>query len=355
MSRDLLAATADLVAVASESFDEGQITDRIESELRAMSHLEVDRVGDNLVARTNLGRATRVILAGHTDTVPANGNAVPRIEGDVLWGLGSADMKSGLAVMGALADAHTEPAVDVSYVFYAREEVAAVHSGLAELFELRPDLLEGDVALLGEPTDGQIEAGCQGTMRLRLVLHGARAHIARAWMGRNAIHRLAPLLTAVAAHEPRRPEILGCRYHEALQFVRVDGGVSGNVVPDRVELDLVHRFAPDRSPSEAEEFVRDLIEPFLEQSDQVDVVDTSSGALPAVDHPVVATMISRHELGVTAKLGWTDVARFAERGVPAVNFGPGDPTVAHTAEERVHRNSIERTYAALDDLLRNGI
>lgn len=355
MKVDLLDLTAQLVAVPSESFTEVELTDHIEAELRGMEHLDVTRVGDNLVARTNLGRAMRVVLAGHTDTVPANGNADPRIDGEVLWGLGSADMKSGLAVMCALAGAHTEPAVDVSYVFYAREEVAAVHSGLAELFELRPDLLEGDVAILGEPTDGQIEAGCQGTLRLRVVLHGARAHTARAWMGRNAIHRLGPLLDAVAVHEPRRPEILGCVYHEALQVVRVAGGVSGNVVPDRVEIDLVHRFAPDRSPAQAEEFVLNLIAPFVETADEVELIDVSPAARPAVDHPVVRALIDRHDLMVTAKLGWTDVARFAERGVPAVNFGPGDPTVAHTAEERVHRDSIERTFSALDDMLRNGI
>ncbi len=355
MSIDLLQLTADLVSVPSESFQEGPLTDRIERELSSLSHLEVTRVGDNVVARTSLGRPSRVVLAGHTDTVPANNNATPRIDGDVLWGLGAADMKAGLAVMQTLAATHVEPAVDVSYVFYAREEVAAVHSGLGELFELRPDLLEGDVAILGEPTDGQIEAGCQGTMRLRIVLKGARAHLARAWMGRNAIHRLGPLLASVDSYEPRRPEILGCTYHESLQVVRVEGGVSGNVVPDHVELDLGHRFAPDRSPEQAEVFVRDLIDPFLEPGDLVELIDASPAARPAVDHPVIASMIERRGLDVTAKLGWTDVARFAERGVPAVNFGPGDPTLAHTAEERVRRDSIERSFAALDELLRDGI
>lgn len=355
MSIDLLQLTADFMAVPSESFQEGPLTDRIEGDLRSLSHLEVTRVGDNLVARTMLDRPTRVVLAGHTDTVPANNNATPRIDGDVLWGLGAADMKSGLAVMHALASVHVDPAVDVTYVFYAREEVASVHSGLGELFELRPDLLEGDVAILGEPTDGHIEAGCQGTMRMRIVLKGARAHLARAWMGRNAIHRLGPLLDAVASYEPRRPEILGCTYHDALQVVRVEGGVSGNVVPDHVEVDLGHRFAPDRSPGQAEEFVRDLIDPFLESGDLVELIDCSPAARPAVDHPVVASMIERRDLGVTAKLGWTDVARFAERGVPAVNFGPGDPTLAHTAEERVLRDSVERSFLALDELLRDGI
>jgi succinyl-diaminopimelate desuccinylase len=351
---DLLQLTADLIAVPSESFSEGAITDLLESDLRGLSHLEVTRVGDNLVARTRLGRPVRVVLAGHTDTVPANGNAEPRIEGDVLWGLGSSDMKSGLAVMWELARRHVEPAVDVTYVFYAREEVASVHSGLGELFDARPDLLEGDVAVLGEPTDGQIEAGCQGTMRFRVTLRGARAHTARAWMGRNAIHRLGGLLSAIEQVEPRRPEILGCAFHEALQVVRVEGGVAGNVVPDRVEIDLGHRFAPDRTPEQAEEWVRALLAPFLESDDTVELVDASPAAWPAVDHPCIAALIDRHHLAVRSKLGWTDVARFAERGVPAVNLGPGDSTLAHTAEEHVRGESLERTFAALDDLLTAG-
>lgn len=355
MTTDLLQLTADLVAVRSESFAEAPLVDLLEADLRTLDHLEVTRVGDNLVARTHLDRSTRLVLAGHTDTVPANGNAEPRLDGDVLWGLGSSDMKSGLAVMWHLARTHTAPALDVTYVFYAREEVAAVHSGLGELFEVRPDLLEGDVAILGEPTDGQIEAGCQGTMRFRIELAGARAHTARAWMGRNAIHRLGGLLSAIAEVEPRRPEILGCQFHEALQVVRVEGGVAGNVVPDRVEIDLGHRFAPDRTPEEAQAWVRSVIDPFLEPDDVVELVDLSPAAWPAIDHPCIAALMERHGLGVRSKLGWTDVARFAERGVPAVNLGPGDSTLAHTAEERVHRDSIERTHAALDELLRVGI
>ena len=191
---DLLARTADLVSVASESFQEAELVARIEAELRELDHLEVTRIGDNLVGRTDHSTGRRLVLAGHTDTVPANGNAVPKVDGDVLWGVGSADMKGGLAVMLESASRHTDPAVDVTYVFYAREEVASEHSGLAELLAARPDLLVGDLALLGEPTDGAIEAGCQGSVRVRVTLAGRRAHTARAWMGRNAIHRLGDLL-----------------------------------------------------------------------------------------------------------------------------------------------------------------
>ena len=351
-SPDVFGLAADLVAIASESFHEGPLVDWLEAELRKLAHLEVTRVGDNVVARTHLGRATRLILGGHTDTVAANGNAAARVVDDVLWGVGSADMKGGLAVMLSSARRHTEPAVDVTYVFYAREEVASQHSGLGELFSRRPDLVVGDVALLGEPTDGALEAGCQGSVRVAVTLLGARAHTARAWMGRNAIHRAGPLLDAIAAYEPRQPEISGCRFHEALQTVAIEGGVSGNVVPDRVTVTIAHRFAPDRDAVTAEGHVRAVLAPFLGVGDSVEVLDVAHAAAPSVDHPVVAALIERNALDVTAKLGWTDVARFAAVGIPAANFGPGDPTLAHTADEHVTRSSIERTWVALDDVIR---
>jgi succinyl-diaminopimelate desuccinylase len=351
---DLLALTAELVAIPSESRAEGPITDWFEAELRALDGLEVTRVGDNVVARTDLGRATRLVLAGHTDTVPANGNAEPRLDGDTLWGLGSTDMKGGLAVMLDMARTVTAPAVDVTYVFYAREEIAADESGLEELFVLRPDLMAGDVALLGEPTTSVIEAGCQGTMRVDVTLTGARAHTARAWMGQNAIHRLGDVLARVAEAEWRRPVIDGCEYREALQAVGVEGGIAGNVVPDRATVTLNHRFAPDRTPGEAEAAVRAIVEPALAEGDLVERIDMAPAAAPGLDHPLLAALIERNGLEVRAKLGWTDVARFASRGIPAANFGPGEATIAHTAEERLDREPLIRTADALRDLLTTG-
>ncbi|MCU1371311.1 MAG: Succinyl-diaminopimelate desuccinylase [Ilumatobacteraceae bacterium] len=352
---DLLLLTRDLVAFPSESHREGAFVDWIAEQLAPISSLEVERVGDNLIARTTGSASTRVLLAGHTDTVPANGNAVPRIEGDTLWGLGSTDMKAGLAVMLELARTVTDPAVEVTYVFYAAEEVAAVHNGLGHLFRDRPDLLAADVALLGEPTDATIEAGCQGTMRLKATLHGARAHTARPWMGRNAIHRLGRVLAAVEAVPERRPVIDGCEFREALQAVAVTGGVAGNVIPDLATVTLNHRFAPDRTPEEAEAAVRSVIEPFLEDGDALEVVDLAPAAAPSLDHPVLQALVRRNDLPVRAKLGWTDVARFASHGIPATNFGPGDATIAHMADERVDRAPIERCYAALAELLATGV
>ena len=354
-STDLLGLTAELVAIASVSRQEGPIVDWLTARLEAVPWLELTRVGDNLVARTALGRPMRLILAGHTDTVPPNGNTDPVVAGDRLSGLGSTDMKGGIAVMVELARTVAEPAVDITYIFYAREEVAAAENGLLDLLRERPDLMVADAAILGEPTSSVIEAGCQGTMRISVVLTGERAHTARPWMGRNAIHRAGPLLSAIADTEARQPTIEGCTYREALQVVRVEGGVAGNVVPDRVEMVLNHRFAPDHTPADAEAFARSVVEPYLADGDTFEVVDVAPAAAPGMHHPLLKALQHRHGLAVNAKLGWTDVARFSELGVPAVNFGPGDASIAHTAGEFVTRRDLDAAFAALGDLVRRGV
>ena len=352
---DLLAQTADLVAIPSVSHGEAALADHVVGRLAACDHLAVERVGDNVVARTDRGRDLRVVVAGHLDTVPPDGNAEPKVDGDVLWGLGAADMKGGLAVMLDLAAAIPDPAVDVTWVFYAAEEVAAVHNGLRHLFAERPDLVAGDVALLGEPTGGAIEAGCQGTMRVSVEVAGARAHTARPWMGRNALHRAGKVLAALDDYKARRPVIDGCEYREALQAVFAEGGVAGNVVPDRASVTINHRFAPDRSVDEAFEHVTAVLAPYLEDGDTVELVDAAPAAAPGLTHPVLEALRDRNGLEVRAKLGWTDVSRFAAAGIPAVNFGPGDSTLAHTRDEHLDRESLEVVHAALGDLLRNGV
>ncbi len=353
---DLLELTARLVDIPSESHDETAITSWLETELRRDAPwLVIDRVGLNLVARTQLGREHRLLIAGHTDTVPIKDNVPARRDGDVLWGCGTSDMKSGLAVMLELARTVEAPAIDVTYVFYEAEEVDARFNGLERLVSERPELLAADVALLGEPTDGVIEAGCQGTMRVRVRLAGRRAHTARPWMGRNAIHRAGEVLALLAAYEERRPVIDGCEYREALQAVNIEGGVASNVVPDSVTLLINHRFAPDRTVGAAADHVRALLAGVLDDDDEFEVVDHANGAVPALGHPVMAALIERNALEVRAKLGWTDVARFARLGIPAANFGPGDATIAHMQDERVARGPIERTFMALHDLLTNGV
>jgi succinyl-diaminopimelate desuccinylase len=350
---DLLARTAELVAIPSVSHGEGVLADHVEANLRARPALEVTRIGANVVGRTQLGRTRRVVLAGHLDTVPANQNAAPRLDGDRLWGLGTADMKGGLAVMLELATALSEPAVDVTYAFYAGEEVARDHNGLLAINAVAPDLLQADAAILGEPTCARIEAGCQGVLKVEVEVGGARAHTARPWMGVNAVHRLRPLLAAVEAYRGRQPVIDGCAYREALQAVGVSGGVAGNVVPDRATLTLNHRFAPDRTAVEAEGAVRELLDPLLDpaRGDRLGILEAQPAAAPSLTHPVLAALAAATAAPPRGKLGWTDVAFFAERGIPAVNFGPGDPELAHTAEERVARNDLEQAYAILVKLL----
>jgi succinyl-diaminopimelate desuccinylase len=351
---DLLARTADLVAIPSESHHEAALADHVEARLRALAHVRVDRLGDNVVARTTGGRGLRLVVAGHLDTVPVNDNGTPGIRGDVLWGLGAADMKGGLAVMLELAAAVPEPAIDVTWVFYAGEEVSADHNGLRHLFAQRPDLVAGDAAVLGEPTGAALEVGCQGAMRVRVELRGVRAHTARPWMGRNALHRAGRVLAALDDYVARQPVIDGCTYHEALQAVFVEGGVAGNVVPDRAVVTLNHRFAPDRTSDEALAHVQAVLAPHLTEGDTVTVIDVANAAPPGLTHPLLAALRERNDLEVRAKLGWTDVSRFAAAGIPATNFGPGDAELAHTRDERVDRASLDAVFGALGGLLRNG-
>ena len=342
---DLLAKTADFVNIASVSFEEQGFVDWLAEDLAQIPWLSITRVGDNLIAQTMLGRDQRLILAGHTDTVPVNDNATAQIVGDTLYGLGSSDMKGGLAIFHEIAHRVNEPAVDLTFVFYAREEVAQIHSGLREVIAKRPDLLAADCAILGEPTDGHIEAGCQGSLRFQISLAGARAHTARPWMGRNAIHRAGPLLNALAGYEARRPVLDGCEFIESVQTVGIEGGNAGNVVPDGVMVTVHHRYAPDRSTDEAEQWFRTFIAAFVEDDDTIELIDRTPGCPPSLDHPLLAQLaVGRQK---SAKLGWTDVARFAELGIPATNFGSGDPTVAHTQNEHLHRDSLERTYAGV--------
>jgi succinyl-diaminopimelate desuccinylase len=345
---DLLLLTAALVAVPSPSHREEALAVAVEQRMRTRApRLTVDRVGENVIVRTDLGRERRVVLGGHLDTVPPNGNERPRLDGDVLHGLGSADMKSGLAVLLRLAEelsAEVDRAHhDVTLVFYEGEEVAEEHNGLRRLFAERPDLLTGDFAILLEPTDCWVEAGCQGTLHVRASFDGVRAHSARPWIGRNAIHEAAPALARVAAHEADTVEVDGLSYRESVEIVAIEAGVARNVVPDSCSFVVNRRFAPAYTVDDAIEQMRIL----LGDADELEVLNVSPAAPPNLAHPLVAGFIDTLALDVRPKLGWTDVARFASRGVPAVNFGPGDPELAHTAGELVTRVSIERAYEVL--------
>ena len=329
------------------------MADLVEERLLGCDWLGVTRLGNNVVARTALGRPQRLVLAGHLDTVLPNHNEEPKVDGDTLWGLGAADMKGGLAVMLDLAVATPTPSIDLTWCFYACEEVGRADSGLLELWSERPDLLAGDAAILGEPTSALVEAGCQGTMRVRVTLRGVRAHTARPFTGRNAIHRLGPLLTTVAAWESRTVVLDGCTYVEQLQAVAVDGGVAGNVVPDTASVTLNFRYAPDRVMAEADEYLRQLLGSSFSE-DEGDIwllIDGADGAPPSLDHPLLAALVDATATAPRAKVGWTDVASFWEHGVPAANFGPGDPLLAHHPDEHVTRAQLERARTVLAALI----
>lgn len=335
----VVALTAAMVDIASVSGDERMLADALERTLTAHApHLEVLRDGDAIVARTHLGRAQRVIIAGHIDTVPINNNVPSRLEGDAttgtLHGRGTVDMKGGCAVMLALAVELTEPLHDVTWVWYDHEEVEASLNGLGRLARTRPELLEADFAILGEPSNAGIEGGCNGTLRIELRAEGRRAHSARAWMGVNAIHALAPALDLLAGFEPETIEVDGLAYREGLNAVGVRGGVAGNVIPDEAVLTVNYRFAPDKTVAEAEQRLRDLFGGVAREL-TVTVTDASGGARPGLDAALAQHFVTAVGGTPAPKYGWTDVARFAELGIPAVNYGPGDPSLAHTDDERV--------------------
>ncbi|WP_106185737.1 succinyl-diaminopimelate desuccinylase [Umezawaea tangerina] len=336
LSADPVDLTAALVDVPSVSGDEAELADLVERSLREQApHLEVVRSGNSVLARTNLGRAERVVFAGHLDTVPINDNMPSRREGDVLHGCGTVDMKGGDAVMLHLAATLREPRHDLTFVFYDCEEIEASRNGLGRVERDLPEWLRGGLAIVCEPSDGVVEAGCQGTIRVEVRTTGRRAHTARGWMGENAVHAMGEVLRRLQAHETRVVEIDGCTYREGLQAVKITGGVAGNVVPDECVLTVNHRFAPDRSPAEAEAHLREVFAGF-----DLVVTDFAAGALPGLSAPVAKELVAATGGTPVGKLGWTDVARFAALGIPAVNFGPGDPTLAHTQQENVPVSQI---------------
>lgn len=357
LRQDVALLTAALIDINSVSGNEKELADAVEHALRRIPQLDVVRDGDSIIARTALGRQERVILAGHLDTVPlpTTGGSLGTVpsfwpsgapgEG-LLYGRGTTDMKGGVAVQLALAasmfDGGTEPSKDVTFVFYDHEEVEAVKSGLGRLVRNHGGLLHGDFAILLEPTHGTVEGGCNGTSRFEATTVGEAAHSARAWMGSNAIHAAAPILARLASYEPQTINVDGLDYRESLNAVKINGGTAGNVIPDRCVVEINYRFAPDKTPDQAEAHVRALLEGF-------DVVrtDAAAGARPGLNHPAAASFVAAVGAEPKPKYGWTDVARFSELGIPAVNFGPGDPLLAHKDNEHVDAEAVRECLRAL--------
>ena len=327
---DPVALTEAMVDVESVSGNEKELADAVERAVLGVPHLHVMREGNVVFARTELNRPSRVILAGHLDTVPLNDNFPSRRDGDLIHGCGTTDMKSGSAVALHLAATLAEPVHDLSFVFYDCEEVDSDRNGLGKAARHRPEWLAADFALLLEPTLAEVEAGCQGTLRVEVRTTGRRAHSARSWLGDNAIHHAGEVLHRLSQYRARTIDIDGCRYREGLNAVRVHGGVAGNVIPDECVVEVNYRFAPDRGVDDA---VRHVTDVFADCS--VTVVDAAPGALPGLDAPAARHFLSAVGRPPTAKLGWTDVARFSSLGIPAVNYGPGDANLAHTKNEYV--------------------
>ena len=328
LSLDASALTVVLCDIESVSGNERRLAEAIELVLHEVPHLSVDRDGDAVVARTNLGRDERVVIAGHIDTVPLGDNLPCRVEAGRIHGCGTTDMKSGVAVQLRLAAHLAEPNRDVTYVFYDHEEVEAEKNGLGRISRDHPDWLAGDFAVLMEPTNATVEGGCQGTLRAEVVFRGHRAHSARSWLGSNAVHAAGEVLQRLAAYDAEAVVIDGLTYREGLNAVGISGGVAGNVIPDECRVTVNYRFAPDKSEDEAAQVVRRVLDGF-----EVEISDTAPGALPGLSHPAAAAFVSMVGREPQPKYGWTDVSRFAALGVPAVNYGPGDPSVAHQREE----------------------
>lgn len=346
LSVDPADLTATLVDIPSVSTTEGLIADAIESALRSLGRFEVVRSGNSVLARTELRRPTRVLLAGHVDTVPIADNVPSRLDGDTLHGCGTTDMKSGDAMLLHIAATLEKPSKDLTFVFYDCEEIEHERNGLTRIERELPDWLAADLAILGEPTNGQVEAGCQGTAMVAITVRGRRAHAARSWLGDNAIHSAAEVLERLRRFESREVEIDGCRYREGLNAVSISGGVASNVIADECTVKVNFRFAPDRDADAAVELLKELFDGF-----QVDVLDVASGALPGLSAPAAAEFVQAAGGVAVAKYGWTDVARFAALGIPAINYGPGDPSLAHTREEHVSRRQIQQMTEVLRSFL----
>jgi succinyl-diaminopimelate desuccinylase len=347
LGADVVNLTAALVDIPSESRHEQRLADEVEAALRLLDHVQVTRFGNTVVARTDLGRAQRVVLGGHLDTVPAADNLPHRIDGDNLYGLGSNDMKGGVAVALRCAHELREPSRDVTYVFYECEEIDDEANGLRRLAEVHPEFLQADFAVLMEPSDAGVEAGCQGTLRAHVRTSGERAHSARSWLGRNAIHAAADILNRLERYTPRTPVIDGLTYREGMNAVGIEGGVATNVIPDACEVTVNYRYAPDRSPQEALAHVHEVFDGY-----PLEVVDNSPGALPGLSHPAAQAFLKATGAVPRPKFGWTDVSRFSALGVPAVNFGPGDPSLAHTRGEYVPIEHLQRCEQQMLEWLR---
>lgn len=346
IDKNLADLTVDLINIPSVSLAEKDLADQIQAFLTSLAGLEVTRIENTCIAKTNFNFSSRVILAGHIDTVPANQNEKAVISADTIFGLGAVDMKSGLAVMLKLAQNVRDFKKDVTFLFYEAEEIESKYNGLEKVAQKNPKFLTGDFAILLEPTNAILEMGCQGSIRFKISIKGSRAHSARWWNGENAIHKAQEVLEIVNNYQPRTPNVEMLAFREGLQIVAINGGIAGNVVPDLVEILLNHRFAPDRSDEEAIEHLSELFKNY-----EIQILDVAAAAPVSLDNALVAEFVKEIDLPVAPKFGWTDVARFSKLKIPAINFGPGDPNLAHHPKEAVQIAQLETVFQRLSTWL----
>ncbi len=351
ISTNLTELTMAVCNIESVSGNEARLADAVASALSAFAHLEIIRDGNAVVAKTNLGREQRVVIAGHLDTVPVANNLPATLHHfereQVIIGRGTVDMKGGIAVMLKLAAELSEPKYDITCVFYDNEEVASDLNGLGRIARNRPDLIQGDFAVLCEPTSALIEGGCNGTIRIEVKAKGVKAHSARPWMGKNAIHELTDALITLKNFEPETVNVDGLDYRESLNAVLASAGIATNVIPDAATLTVNYRFAPSRTAVEVEQKLRDLFAGY-----EVEVTDLALGARPGLDLGLAQEFAASVGSEPRPKYGWTDVARFSALGIPAVNFGPGDPSLAHADNENVPVGHLIDVHKALGEWLR---
>ena len=343
---DRLAARAlELVDLASESRAEAALAAHVLAVL-GDGGAAVRDAGDTclLAGATERGERPLVLLAGHLDTVPAQGNLPGRRDADAVHGLGAADMKGAVAVMVELALARPRASVDLGFVFFGREELPHTESALGPLLEREPGLRTADLAIVMEPTGNALHAGCLGNVNARWTFRGRSGHSARPWLADNAIHRAAAGIDALARVPAEAHDLDGLVFTEVVSVTQVAGGIAGNVIPDAAVASVNFRYAPDRSPPEAEERLHAWCDPFGE----LVVVANAPSAPVATANPLVRRLADAGALELAPKQAWTPVAEFAAAGVDAVNFGPGDPAQAHTRAEHVRVDALARSFAVLE-------
>ena len=335
---------AELIDIPSVTGDEQAICDHVSERLtRNAPHLTLERVNNSLLA-AGAGDGPLVVLAGHLDTVPPQGQSPAQIDGDRMHGLGASDMKGGVAVMlHLMEETHPGWPYRLAAVFYEAEEGKFANNGLEPVLNRFAWLSEAKFGVLLEPSDGEIQAGCNGVMNARVTFTGKSSHSARPWWGENAISKAGAWLANMHTRRPAPVNLDGLVFKEVMSVTLARGGLAANIIPPRFEMNLNYRFGPHRSIAEAEEEVREA----CRDADLVEIVDAAPSGRVVTDHPLVAQLAEAAGVGIGSKQGWTDVARLTARGIPSVNFGPGETSQAHTANESMPLDHLALVYDSM--------